>query len=116
MAFDPGVLLVHGEPRRNEHDRPPALAIGTDRPASLPAAPNLDLVGVHIQNLGQEPDKSHDSCISCRVQRWWKKQGAQPNRARLGHTSGGRQPRIPLVLVGRLTHGAKVGQPKPEHV
>jgi len=51
-GVDPRVLLVGREPRRDEHDRAPALAIGADGPASLPAAPDLDLIGVHIQNLG----------------------------------------------------------------
>src|SRR5450631_4637668 len=40
-VVDPGALLVRGEPRRDEHDRPATLAIGADRPTSLAAAPNL---------------------------------------------------------------------------
>ena len=58
-GLDPGALLVGRKPRRDEHDRPVALAKRADRPASLPAAPDLDLVRVHSPNLGQGPDDSH---------------------------------------------------------
>ena len=33
-------------------------------PPSLPAAPDLDLVRVHVQNLSHKPDKSHRSSLA----------------------------------------------------
>src|SRR5665647_3301102 len=58
-GVDPRAFLIGREARRDEHDGPAALAIGADRPASAPAAPDLDLVPVHDQNLSPGTDKSH---------------------------------------------------------
>ena len=56
-GIDPRAFLGWGEPRRDEHDRATAFAVGADRPAPAPAAPDLDVVCVHDQNLSQPPDR-----------------------------------------------------------